>query len=487
MTANKFCFSINGSVYELDLTRGALNLSSFLREKVHLKGTKIVCAEGDCGACAVLIDRVGQGNYEVVNSCILPLLLVEGSHILTIEGLTEKFPDHPMKKALLESMGSQCGFCTPGFMVTLAKLYETSLQRPRSPEKKDLRLGCSGHLCRCTGYQDILNGAVEAVHRGENIPSLAEAFPEARKKIFHRPKKDLLYKEGPEVLALPTSLEIACRWKTEMPHLQMVGGATDLGVESNKREEFSHSWMSLKNIPELHHIEKQKDGSFYLGANATLTNIRRSIKREHPEFAEFLLTFASPNIRHAATLVGNLVTASPIGDSLPYLVLNGATVLLGSVRGIRKVAISEFLTGYRKTCLAADEIVVAIVLSPRPVGMKMKLQKVSKREHMDISTLSMAVRGRVEDGCLQDFACVFGGMAATVQRPFALEQEWNGCAIDTLLDKPIDLSRYYQPVSDHRGSHRYRLTVAENLLRDFFETLKESCSVPMMTHEGGAQ
>ncbi|MEY4617813.1 MAG: xanthine dehydrogenase small subunit [Pseudomonadota bacterium] len=474
MNIHKICFGINSKVFSISPSMGSMSLSSFLRDKEHLKGTKIVCAEGDCGACAVLIDRSGRGKYEPVNSCIFPMIALEGAHIVTIEGLSEAYPSHPVKEALIESLGSQCGFCTPGFMVTLSNFYERSLTKKCPPQKETIKLGCSGHLCRCTGYQDILSGAIKAFEQKASLNPLHEVFGEVREKIFNQTKKDIFYKDENQLLAIPATMSRALSWKAEYPEIKILGGATDLGVEANKRELFFQSWMSLKNIDELSRLQKKKDGRYEIGANVSLTSVRRALKKDHPEFSEFLKNFASPNIRHVGTLVGNIVTASPIGDVLPYLVLNDAEVTLMSLRGVRHVKINDFFCGYRQTCLGADEIVASITLFPRDMGATIMLQKVSKREHMDISTLSIAVKGQMIDGRLAHFACVFGGMAATVERDSVFEDQWNGLTLEELKAKKVSLAQVYKPLSDHRGSSRYRLTVAENLLRGFFERLTTS-------------
>lgn len=466
-------FAINEEMIEVSLVKGAMPLVNFLRGEIHLRGSKVVCAEGDCGACAVLVDRSGTGRYSVVNSCILPLMLVEGSHIVTIEGLNKKFPSHPMKEKLFKALGSQCGFCTPGFMMTLSQCYEQSLRQKVKPTVQTLKTVCSGHLCRCTGYKAICEGAMEAIREGSFQESLKDAFSAIRSKIFAERPRDYFYHDRRRVLAVPQTLRRACQWKARWPQIKVVGGGTDLGVVANKTEDFSPSWLCLKNIKLLQGVRRKKDGTLRIMANATLSQVRRASKATHPEFAQFLKTFASPNVRHIGTLVGNLVTASPIGDSLPYLVLIGAKVQLVSEDGWRELPMEQFILGYRKTALKDHEIVASVVLPPKPSHSLISLKKVSKREHMDISTLSMAASARLEKNKIAALAVAFGGMAGTVTRLPELEQKWIGRNPKDIQREEVDLSGFYQPMSDHRGSRQYRLAVAENLLAQFLRGLGE--------------
>lgn len=473
MINNKIKFGINNTKIEISLAQGIQPLAKFLREQRHLTGVKIVCAEGDCGACAVLVDRDGSGQYHVLNSCILPLMTVEGSHIITIEGLAEKFPDHPIKSALMESLGSQCGFCTPGFMVTLTHLYEQSQQKQRSISEEEVKIGCSGHLCRCTGYQDILGGVMKALEAQSPQQKISEVYAAIRAEIFAEEDLPHYYYVSEElVLAIPRSLKQACFWKAKMPTLKIVAGATDLGVELNKKEEFARSWMSLKNVKTLNRVVKKADGRISIGANVSLSKIQKALKSSHPEFSKFLKIFASPNIRNCGTLIGNIVNASPIGDTIPYLAAIGATVKIASLRGFRDLPLDEFIVGYRRTALMDDEIVVSIILNPVPSGAMVRIVKVSKREHMDISTLSMVAIGRVENGILVDLSCVFGGLSDRVQRITSLEKQWLGQTMEKLKTEIVDLSSYFNPLSDHRGSQRYRRVVAERLLGEFLAEIE---------------
>ncbi len=472
MIKHKITLGINDYLVEIPLTQGPETLARFLREQRHLSGVKIVCAEGDCGACSVLVDKDGLGKYQVVNSCIMPVMSMQGCHIITIEGLTKKYPEHPIKSALVESLGSQCGFCTPGFMLNLANVYEQASQQSSGPSEAEVKVCCSGHLCRCTGYQDILTGAMRALAAKSPQLRLAEAFAEIRPKIFKQEIHNYFYKSGEQTYAIPRSLKQACYWKLKFPKLRIIAGGTDLGVELNKREEFVRSWMSLKNIQVLNKIVKKANGSISVGANVSLSRLQRYLQKDHPEFAKFLNIFASPNIRHSGTLIGNIVNASPIGDTLPYLSVIGASIQLVSLRGTRELNLDDFIVGYRRTDLKDDEIVASVCLNPRPEGVMVRIDKVSKREHMDISTLSLAAVGKVEKGILVEFRCAFGGLSDRVRRIPQLEQHWLGRNLDEIKDEKIDLGAYFKPMSDHRGSELYRKIVAERLLGNFFSEIE---------------
>jgi xanthine dehydrogenase small subunit len=452
-TAPSIGFLLNGRPVTAGPDAADLSLLDFVRGR-GLTGAKEGCAEGECGACAVaIVVPHGQGSaYRVVNSCLVPLLAAAGHEVYTVESLAEDGILAPAQAAMAEAGGSQCGYCTPGFVMSLfAEQYRPGRQGPCDP------LAMAGNLCRCTGYRPIRDAALALgpPPPGPHLDRLSRPAPRigpARAPGFSRPST---VEECHAILAAD-------------PEAALIAGGTDLGVEVNLHRREPAAWVSLDAIDELHAFADAA-AAVTIGAALPLADIGARWHDAPPAVRDWLDLFASPPIRNRATLGGNLVTASPIGDAAPLLLALDAWIHVAGADGRRSLPLSSFFTGYRQTVLARGEIVTGIEI-PRPFPGVLRFYKVAKRRMDDISTVSAAI-AMDHDGAgevrMARFA--FGGVAATPVRVADAEAAatgyaWTPAAV-TRVQRALEAT--LQPMSDHRGSRAYRLGVAASLIEKF--------------------
>ena len=428
-------------------------LLDFLRAR-GLTGCKEGCAEGECGACTVLMVRPrGAGSaYVPVNSCLMFLPMAAGQEVVTVEGLAVKGRLNPAQEAMAAAGGSQCGYCTPGFVISLcAEQYRPGREGACETE------ALSGNLCRCTGYRAIRDAALSLG------PPPGDAL------------EDRLTRPAPEVTAIasggfhrPATLAECLDLLARYPEAVIVAGATDLAVESNLRGRRFERLISLEALEQLRGF-RESEGGVEIGAGLTLSEIDARWRNAPPVWREWLPLFASPLIRNRATLGGNLATASPIGDSAPLLLALDAQVKIAGAGGERTVPMTEFFLGYRKTALARGEVMVS-VLVPRTRA-HVHFFKAAKRRTDDISTVAacfaVSVDGR---GRIRQARLAYGGVAAKPVRAIEAEDaivglRWNEGAVHIAQDV---LARTLRPISDHRGSAAYRLALAQNLFEKFW-------------------
>jgi xanthine dehydrogenase small subunit len=446
MTATSIAFTLNGQAQTLPPgTSPTTSLLDWLRGPAALTGTKEGCAEGDCGACTVVLEEA-DGRRTPVNACLTLLGQLHGRAIRTVEGL--RAPDgtaHPIQLAMAESDGTQCGFCTPGIVMSAWAHARIG---------GDVHEALAGNLCRCTGYRPI----VEVVSRVAPDDIAPPALPPAASARFEAPG---------QVFRLPASLEELLALRAAHPDAWLLAGGTDLGLRVSDHREVPADVICLLNVPELHAVEAQPDG-LRIGAAVPYARLL-DLFRAEPGFAPFgalLARLGSRQIRGLGTLGGNLGTASPIGDALPPLVALGAVVRVASLRGAREMPVEDFLTGYRRNALAPDEVVVSILL-PRPApGTHLACEKISKRHDQDIATVGAALLVREEAGVVAEARLAFGGVGATVIRAARAEAALRGKPFDaaSVAAAAEALAGDIAPLSDWRGSAAYRLAVAQGLL-----------------------
>jgi xanthine dehydrogenase small subunit len=445
-----------------------LTLSDFLRRRQNLPGTKVVCAEGDCGSCAVLIGRV-EGDrirYASVTSCIQLVFQLDGAHVVTVEGLRSGRGElNAVQQAMVACQGTQCGFCTPGFVVSVCDMMQTG----ETLDAEKVRRGLVGNLCRCTGYDSIIRAAL-AVKPGEAQPidvmypprpivtELSRASGE-EVRIESRSKK--FYK--------PIDVTRAARFRGEQPDCVVIAGATDMGVVYNKRTRAIDVALSLGGLAELRSVSCDGE-AMYVGACATLTALELAALEHLPELGRFLAYFGSPLIKNAGTLGGNLVTGSPIGDTIPALMALEADVDIAGTGGTRRVPIGQFYAGYRQTILGPDELVTGVHIPlPKP-GETFRLYKVSRRKDLDISGFGAAIWMKQTNGTVDDVRIVYGGVGPMVMRMSKAEAVLRGRS-PTLehFAQAADVARdEVTPITDVRGSEQYRRTLAKNILLKFW-------------------
>ena len=455
-------FRLNGRDVRVDSISPNVTLLEWLRAK-GLTGSKEGCAEGDCGACSVAIierDARGKRCFRSINSCLVPLPLMAGREIVTVEGVSLGKP-HPIQEAMVKNFGSQCGYCTPGFIMSLFEGYY----------RKDLKTAAQldeqlcGNLCRCTGYRPIRDAAAEAFSKRDG----ADAFDRQLKNS--KPRLNAVrYNFGAENFLRPTSLPKLFAMMSQYPDSRLIAGATELGLDITKRYQKFPTLISIEAVPELTGITSTSS-EWTIGAAATLTHLDEKIGDEYPELRDMLLVFGSRQIRNRATLGGNLVTASPIGDSAPVLLALDAKVVLASASGERTLPIDEFFVSYRKTALQPGEILKSIIVprfSPNE-SWRRKFYKVSKRREMDISTVAGCFAVRFGNGGeIAHARLAFGGVAAMPSRARATEKALLGKTSETFADVLPILEREFTPISDVRGSASYRNQLISSLLQKFF-------------------
>ncbi len=463
-------FLLNGRLVSLEDVSPNTTLLEFLRGN-GLTGTKEGCAEGDCGACSVAIveqDANGKAAYRAVNSCLMPVCLLAGREVVSVEGVGCSTKMHPVQRTMAEGYGSQCGYCTPGFICSLFEGY----YRSDIHKDDDLDDQLSGNLCRCTGYRPIRDAAMEAFAE-RAARSGKDAHGEHLKKS--KAKIDAAeYERDGEKFFRPASLADLLRLKSENPEARLVAGATEMGLDITKRFKKFPALISTEAVMELKSLKCTKD-EWRIGGAVTLTDIKDKLGPEFPALNRMLRVFGSRQIRNRATMGGNIVTASPIGDSAPVLLALNASVVTASQKGERALSISEFFIAYRKTALQADEVLKTIII-PRgePKGKltrKCEWFKVTKRREMDISTVAGCFTVDIDaKNIVRHVRLAFGGVAAMPMRAKKVEAAllgnvWSEETIREVL--PI-LKTEFAPISDVRGSEEFRRELIANLLEKFF-------------------
>ncbi|HRK30918.1 MAG TPA: FAD binding domain-containing protein [Tepidisphaeraceae bacterium] len=440
-------------------------LTDWLRYDLHLTGTKVVCAEGDCGSCTVMIGRGVDGRiaYAPVCGCIQYLLQLDGAHVVTIEGLKYAGGLNPVQQAFVECHGAQCGFCTPGFVVAVHSLLEPSSE---AIDACAVKRSLTGNLCRCTGYEPILN-AVEGVDRAA-VQSVDALFPPETilEEMTAAAREGVLIAAGGRSFFKPVTIRQAVEFRAGNPGCAIIAGGTDLGVQMNKGMRTPMSILSTAALPDWQWLDVSNDAITFAGG-VTLSVVQDVLREEIAECAEFLEWFGSPQIRNAGTLAGNLANASPIGDMLPPLMVLDAEIILTGATCERAVSINDFYTGYRQTVMRNDELITGVRV-PRPAeGDVFRLYKVSKRKDLDISTFSAAVWMQMCGGQIIDCRLAYGGVGPTVVRLRKTEALLRGRPLDdeTLDELQETVLSEITPISDVRGSDSYRNLLAVNVLR----------------------
>lgn len=489
------------------LVRGAdafLTLSDFLRKTLKLCGTKIVCSEGDCGSCSVLCGRIGNEGepieYLPIDSCIRFVFQLDGCHVITIEGLAETSVDSTtedsaltgVQKAMVDCHGSQCGFCTPGFVMAMTGILEQSDR----PTVDDWRHGLSGNLCRCTGYSPIISAGCQAaesdsIAMNDRYPHavMADAMTETLKETFQDPESGasedgILIEWEPDdgekqTIACPTTIHSATQFLDENRNAKVIAGGTDLGVQFNKGVCRPQQWLDLNQVTELSEV-RLEDGCIVASALATWTDVGNFAKLQCPQFYEIVSIFGSPQIRNVGTLAGNIINASPIADSTPFLMVCDAELTLQSVSGSRTVSINEFYHGYKQFDLHPGELLTQIRIPLPSPDQHLRLYKVSRRRDMDISTFTAAIEMTFDGDSITDAKIAYGAVGPIVIRLKKTEEFLQG--------RPFDLDSMKQagkiavdeitPISDVRGSEDFRLRLARNVLSKYFHetTFRETAA-----------
>jgi xanthine dehydrogenase small subunit len=464
---------INGQRHDVRGRDAFLSLSDYLRLRCGLVGTKIVCSEGDCGACTTLIGRRdsirGQLNYKPVDSCIQFLFQLDGTHVVTVEGLRRDGTLNQVQQAMVDCHGSQCGFCTPGFVMAMTGILEET----ESVDEAELRTGLTGNLCRCTGYTPILEAGMkcnDAQHQ-----RLGHLYPaEPMLAEFDRVASDLLQLETTsfgerQIASCPATLDGALEFLTANPMATIVAGATDIGVRANKAHRLPPAILDLNRIVELDFVSVE-NGVLRCGARASWTSLLETFRQTAPEFARILQFFGAPQIRHVGTIAGNIANASPIADSLPFLFVMEATLVIASKSGRREVNVNDFYHGYKQLDLKPGELIVEVRI-PLPADDELlRLYKVSRRRDLDISGFTAAVRMRLDGDVIEQASIAFGAVGPTVLRAKQTERFLVGepLTLETMQTAGDIAVSEVTPIDDVRGSADYRRQLTRNVLLKFY-------------------
>jgi xanthine dehydrogenase small subunit len=445
-------------------------LLAYLREGRGRTGTKEGCAEGDCGACTVVVGEFDGSRiaYRAVNSCIRFLPTLDGKEIVTVQGLKRAHGNlHPVQQAMVDCDASQCGFCTPGFVMSLFTLY---LDNPQ-PKRSEVLDALSGNLCRCTGYRPI----VEAGLRMGGYPEpqswgRADAQSAARRRQIAAVQRvgSLRISAAPGYFAPRTLDELAAAYEVRPDSLILAGG-TDIGLWVTKQMRELPPMIYLGDVAELKFIHT-KDGALQIGAGVSLAEAWTAIVARWPALAEMANRFGSPPIRNSGTLCGNIANGSPIGDSMPALIALGATVELRRGTRRRALPLEQLYLGYQKKALDAGEFVASLgVPLPRP-GQRFASYKISKRFDQDISAVCSAYAIEMAEGRIVAARIAHGGLAEVPKRAKRAEAALAGkpWSLETIQAAGDALASDYNPIGDMRASARYRIQVAQNLLQRFF-------------------
>ncbi|MGW6196307.1 xanthine dehydrogenase small subunit [Kribbella sp. NPDC055110] len=463
--------TVNGELTALGDVSVHTSVLDWLRDR-GLTGAKEGCAEGECGACSVMVARPGidsQTEWTAVNACLLPVASLDGQELVTSEGLGSPAELHPVQKEMAVRGGSQCGYCTPGFVCSMAAEY----YRPgracgegdheHGPNGFDLH-ALSGNLCRCTGYRPIRDAAYALDTPAEN-----DAFAVRRDSPPPAPAATGMVSTEGEFIR-PASLDGVLELLADRPDAQVVAGSTDLGVQVNIFGSRPQLTIAIDRLEELREFSVGSD-EVRLGAALTLTEIERKLAGRIPLLEQMFPQFASRLIRNGATIGGNLGTGSPIGDTPPALLALDASLVLASRRGERTVALADYFTGYRQTLKAADELIKTIVI-PLPLAPMTAFHKIAKRRFDDISSVAIGYAVEILDGVVMGARIGLGGVAATPLRARETEAALAGrpWTEETVRIAAGVMAAEGTPMDDHRASSSYRSAMlGQSLLRFYFQ------------------
>ncbi len=476
---NKLSFVFNNEIIEIDFAKSGISPTTsvlkYLRSLNGFKGVKEGCGEGDCGACTVVLAEL-SGNklkYKAVDSCLVFLPMIHGKQLIVVENLAEANGQlHPVQQAMVEAYASQCGYCTPGFVMSLFALYKSDVEAT-----KELILDAiTGNLCRCTGYQPIIEAAAKACNNKKE-----DHFD--RNKVYIKTllrqidiETCITIETDSQKYFKPFTIDDTLELKSKYPEAIIISGNTDNGLRVSKKHELLREIIDISGVKELNFITETLE-SVSVGAGTTIEELKEFAKEPFPALYDMYSVFGSKQIRSLATLGGNLGSASPIGDSLPVLMAYNAIVFACNQNDSRIIHINDFILSYHTTALKKDEIIFSIGIPYVDENCIVRSYKISKRKDMDISTCSAGFRLEFDEEIktVKNIILAFGGMAAVTKRAvkteeYLLNKDWTKEHIDEAAKILYD---EFTPLSDARSGELFRRVAARNLLLKFYHETSE--------------
>ena len=471
MTSNTIKFVHENRIVEIKNPEPNETLLNYIRIKLKKTGTKEGCAEGGCGACTVVLGELKNKNinYSAVNSCIMFLPTLQGKQLILVEDLIYKNGSlHPVQQAMVNYHSSQCGFCTPGFVMSLFSMFKNHSRFKDSI----IRDSISGNLCRCTGYQPIIKAA-----KSLNNKNKIDHFNKNKKNIINMLEKInnqsiVIYKKDKKYFAPRYVQELKKILKKNIDS-HLLSGGTDLSLKVTKERNDMNSIIYMNSINELNYI-RNNNGYIEVGATTPLIKFENYIKKYYIDFANILKRYGSVQIRNVGTIAGNIATASPIGDTLPILLSLDAKVVLRSIKKTKIISLEDFFIDYRKTKLKKGQFIdsIRIPLFPKNI---FKAYKISKRFDYDISSCCASFNLELKNKIIKSIKVAYGGMASIPKRAKFCEKILLNSSITekTIIEAKEALEKDFKPISDMRASGKYRIMVAKNLLHKCFLEIEQ--------------
>ena len=472
MTSSSIKFILREKIYELQNPDPNETILNYIRLKLKKTGTKEGCAEGGCGACTVVLGELKKNNiiYKAINSCITFVPTLEGKQLLIVEDLALKNGDlHPVQKAMVNFHGSQCGFCTPGFVMSLFAMYKNH----SSYNNQIIQDSISGNLCRCTGYRPIVDAA-----KSLNNNSKSDQFKKNEKKTITLLKKikqqNISINKSNKKYFAPRTISELKKVIKKYPNAKLLSGGTDMSLIVTKEKKDINNIIYLNSIDELNYI-KENSAYIEVGATTSLRKFESFIKKYYADFHNILKRYGSIQIRNVATIAGNIATASPIGDTLPLLLSLDARVVLQNLNKITVLPLKNFFIGYRKTKLKKGQFINSIRI---PIFKKniFKAYKISKRIDDDISSVCASFNLEIVNKKIKNIKIAYGGMAPIPKRAINCEKILlnSNLSEEIIIKAKKTLEKDFKPIGDMRASKNYRMEVAKNLLMKCFLEIKNN-------------
>ena len=465
-------FLFNNKILELSNPDPNQTILNFIRTELKQTGTKEGCAEGGCGACTVVVGELNKNNieYKSVNACISFLPFLNGKQLLVVEDLVSNEGNlHPVQEAMVKYHGSQCGFCTPGFVMSLFSMFKNN----KNYNNELIKDSISGNLCRCTGYRPIVDAA-----KSLNKISKIDQFSKNKKKTISLLKKisskNITISNDNKKYFSPKTIKELKKVIKKNPNSDFLSGGTDLSLKVTKEKKDIENIINLTDISELNFI-KRKRNFIEVGAATPLIRFEKFIEQYYPDFNLVLKRYGSVQIRNVGTIGGNIATASPIGDTLPILLSLSAELIVGTMKKNKKIPINEFFISYRKTKLKKGEFIYSIKI-PIYKNNIFKAYKISKRFDDDISSLCASFNLEINQNKIKNVFIAFGGMAEIPKRAKNCEKilKNKDLSIDNFLKAGNFLEKDFNPINDMRATKNYRMVVAKNLLIKCFHEVKNN-------------